>query len=247
MDSHSWHRGILGKPTTRNSCASAPAWSLMNAMAIKTCYACDQPATTREHVPPLSFFPEGYRDDLITVPSCARHNNANSLDVEYTRNIISTFFGVNDIGQRHFFEKAKRSFERTPALLHTCFPDIRPVNVQGMQVGAFTIDVERIKAVTNACLTALHFRETGEKLERWEIVLPSMGFSNDVTQEETEAWRQLTTMISQLPFRLRATSSPKVFKYAAADIVGGRVYAMTFYEGFHVFGSRAMETDAAGT
>lgn len=29
----------------------------------------------REHVPPLGFFPKGYRNNLIRVPSCEKHNN----------------------------------------------------------------------------------------------------------------------------------------------------------------------------
>ena len=221
--------------------------TLMKVTAIKTCYTCDQPATTREHVPPLSFFPKGYRNNLITVPSCPLHNNANAMDVEYTRNVISTFFGVNDVGQQHFFDKALRSFDRTPALLYTTFSDIRPVKVQGMEVGAFTTDVERIKVVMSACLTALHFRETGKRIRCWEIVLPNMGFANDTTHEEAGGWRQFISLFSQLPFQSRATSSPDVFQYAVADIIGGRVYSMRFYKVFLVFGFRAAEVDAVET
>jgi hypothetical protein len=213
----------------------------------KSCYACDQPATTREHVPPFSFFPEGHRNNLITVPSCALHNNANAMDVEYTRNVVSLFFGVNDVGERHFLDKAMRSFDHTPALLHTTFSDIRPVKVQGVEVGVFTTDVKRVNAVMSTCLTALHFEETGEKMGRWEIVLPNMGFTNDTTQEKAGAWRQFLSLFSQMPFQMRVTGSPDVFQYAVADIDGGRVYSMRFYKAFLVFGFRAVEVDAVGT
>ncbi|WP_263385441.1 hypothetical protein [Granulicella arctica] len=165
------------------------------------------------------------------------------MDVEYTRNVVGTWFGVNEIGERHFFDKAMRSFDRTPALLHTTFSDIRPVEVQGMVVGAFTADVKRIKRVMTACLTALHFRETNEKIPHWEVVLPNMGFGNDTTHEEAGAWRQFLSLFSQMPFQVRATSSPEVFEYAVADIVGGRVYSMRFYKSFLVFGFRGAEVD----
>ena len=213
----------------------------------KSCYACDQPATTKEHAPPFSFFPEGHRNNLITVPSCTLHNNANAMDVEYTRNIISTFLGVNDVGQRHFLEKAMRSFDHTPALLHTTFSDIQPVKIQGLEVGVFTTDVKRVNAVMSACLTALHFRETGEKRGLWEIVLPNMGLTDDTTQEEADAWRQSLSVIFQMPFQMRVTGSPDVFQYAVADIDGGRVYSMRFYKAFLVFGFRPVEVDAVGT
>ena len=37
-------------------------------MSLPTCYACNQLATSREHTPPRSFFPEDRRKNLITVP-----------------------------------------------------------------------------------------------------------------------------------------------------------------------------------
>jgi hypothetical protein len=46
-----------------------------------TCYACEEPATTREHAPPKSFLPTDERDQLITVPSWEAHNNDNSPPV----------------------------------------------------------------------------------------------------------------------------------------------------------------------
>lgn len=45
----------------------------------KICYWCGIELTKdenkREHVPPLGFFPKGYRNNLIRVPSCEKHNN----------------------------------------------------------------------------------------------------------------------------------------------------------------------------
>ena len=75
----------------------------------KRCYACEFKATTREHVPPKAFFPDGFRDGLVTVSSCDRHNLDNSMDVEYARNVIASSRGINQIGERLVFGKAKRS------------------------------------------------------------------------------------------------------------------------------------------
>lgn len=51
---------------------------------------CDQPATSREHVPPACLFPEEkdirtslFRNNLITVPSCDLHNSKKSTDDEF--------------------------------------------------------------------------------------------------------------------------------------------------------------------
>ena len=54
---------------------------------LETCYMCDSIATTREHVPPKCLFPEKkdigddiYRQNLITVPSCDKHNTSKSQE-----------------------------------------------------------------------------------------------------------------------------------------------------------------------
>lgn len=49
------------------------------------CYykGCNQNGTTKEHIPPKSFFPKDQRDQLLTVPSCELHNNAKSSDDVY--------------------------------------------------------------------------------------------------------------------------------------------------------------------
>jgi hypothetical protein len=56
-----------------------------------SCYACDERRVSREHVPPLCFFPDEkdatgnsmYRKNLIRVPSCEVHNTAKSDDDLY--------------------------------------------------------------------------------------------------------------------------------------------------------------------
>lgn len=50
-----------------------------------TCYfqGCCAKGTTKEHIPPRSFFPDGEKEQLLTVKSCERHNNAKSVDDLY--------------------------------------------------------------------------------------------------------------------------------------------------------------------
>jgi hypothetical protein len=218
----------------------------MNSASSKQCYACTKSATTKEHAPPFSFFPAGQRTNLITVPSCPEHNNDNSKDVEYARNVISTMFGVNAIGQQLFADKSIRSFDRSPALLYKTFADIRPVQLQGSTVGAFTVDTARITNVIRACITAVHFRETGERASDWEIILPNLAFQGDVPAEQSSAWYGFLSLFGQMPFQVQTTSSPEVFEFAIAEIPGGRIYSLRFYKGFLVFAFRRM-TDGGGS
>ena len=52
------------------------------------CAYCEQPATTKDHIPPKGIFPRPRPSDLITVPSCERHNSGASLDDELFRNFV---------------------------------------------------------------------------------------------------------------------------------------------------------------
>jgi hypothetical protein len=207
-----------------------------------TCYACEKPATTVEHAPPKSFFPEGQRVNLITVPSCADRNNANSKDVKYARNVITIMFGVNKIGEQHFSDKSLRSFDHSPALLRSTFSDISPVRFQGGTIGKFAVDTARIEAVTSACVCALHFRETGVRKPNWGINLPNLFLGDNTTLEAATLWRKTLAMLNQIPFTVRQTNSPDIFEYAVADVPGeqvgvpgGRVYCLRFYKGFMVY------------
>lgn len=68
-----------------------------------TCYACDRPATTREHAPPRGFYPKNYRQDLIEVPACPEHNNKKCDDDNYTIAVL----GVIAFAYRGEYSKAK--------------------------------------------------------------------------------------------------------------------------------------------
>lgn len=92
----------------------------------ETCYMCDKPKSTREHVPPLCFFPEqaneakarDFRINLITVPSCDDHNLQKSSDDEYVRNVIALHWRNNSIGYEMSMTKVLRSFVGNKPLLN---------------------------------------------------------------------------------------------------------------------------------
>jgi hypothetical protein len=200
-----------------------------------TCYACDQPATTMEHAPPKSFFPKEHRANLITVPSCALHNNANSLDVEYSRNVITTMFGTNEIAQKQFSDKVERSFIHSPNLVYTTFADIRGVVFDKTLIGVCAADAKRLERVMSACACALHFRESGERKTDWYIVFPNLAFSENAEQEAVAGWSEFLSILGKMRLSKRTTSSPEVFQYAFADDLGFPAYGMFFYKAFSVF------------
>src|SRR5262245_24687551 len=125
---------------------------------IEKCYMCGDPGITKEHVPPYSFFPEGYRDNLVTVPSCQKHNNHLAKDVEYVRNIIATSIQVNDVGSS-LTDKVIRSYTKSSGLAKRVFGNMRTFKVGNEKTGIIRIDLERFNSVIKAIAYALYFRD----------------------------------------------------------------------------------------
>ena len=84
----------------------------------EVCYWCgvsiNGNAKEREHVPPLGFFPKGYRENLMTVPACKDHNSAlSTLDEEfqlYIKSVAQSHISVED-----FKDRTVRSVKRKEA------------------------------------------------------------------------------------------------------------------------------------
>ena len=108
------------------------------------CFACHNPATTREHVPPLCLFPEtkdaeegrNLRRNLITVPACADHNLAKSTDDEYFRWVVSTNLAANRVGTWQAVTKVARAHGRRPALGQSILEGAKDVTVFDSRTGS---------------------------------------------------------------------------------------------------------------
>src|SRR5687768_6194844 len=120
----------------------------------ETCYMCDRPAVTREHAPPLSFFPSHLRSNLITVPSCLAHNDDNSLDVEYVRNVIVHDYNANEVARDWFDNKVERSYERSARLNSKTFAPYREVQVGGKNAAIVQANRTRYNRVVRGIASA---------------------------------------------------------------------------------------------
>src|ERR1044072_8217726 len=121
----------------------------------ETCYMCDRVSTTREHTPPLSFFPDGRRINLITVPSCKLHNNDNHLDVEYVRNIIVTDINSNQVARDMFADKVLRSYKRNKKLVRRTFQQVREATIGGQETAIVRLNRTRFNPIIRGIAFAL--------------------------------------------------------------------------------------------
>ena len=191
---------------------------------------CDSGAVTREHVPPKSFFPSQLRCNLITVPSCDRHNYDNSLDVEYVRNVLSTQHGTNDAAEK-VFATTKRSLERSPKLRERTFRDLKPVIVEGEETGAFPIDLSRHKRVMGAIAHALYFHDYGRKHRGdWQVFTPSFGYARTVHGGQPDPWANLRQLLDSGQYTPKSVPHPEVFRYEVLEMEDGQImFRFLFY------------------
>lgn len=115
---------------------------------MQTCYACQNYATTREHIPPRCLFPEvkdtagaDHRCNLITVPSCTEHNLHKSGDDEYLLYVLCTNLSANAIAQTQW-TKLKRAINYRPTLWNTMRSNVEDVKVMDSHIGKIYKDVQ---------------------------------------------------------------------------------------------------------
>ena len=140
-------------------------------MAKGTCYMCDREETSREHVPPAAFFPEkkdsptgtDYRGNLLTVPSCSRHNSSKSGDDQYAAIVIAATIQTNEVAQRLMTPKTLRAIQYRPGLVGF-FDRLFPVRLGPINTGAFFVDRRRFDKVMDHQARGLYFTDNNAKL-----------------------------------------------------------------------------------
>lgn len=114
------------------------------------CYLCSQPATTRDHIPPVGFFPPPRPSNLITVPCCQRCNVAYSVDDDYFRLVLSSLIGRSPAGDRIWEEKSltnsvPRLRREVDAILASTKDVVIPTDHGPMEATSFELDTPRFE------------------------------------------------------------------------------------------------------
>jgi hypothetical protein len=142
--------------------------STHDLQCMSSCYMCHAQAVTREHAPPLSFFPREYRSDLWTVPACPKHNHANSRDVEYVRSIIAMDVHTSNIARQLVRDPVSRSWKRSSLLKARTFGRVVPALVRGRPSAIVETEFGRFERIIGSIAHAIYFRETGSRwLRDW--------------------------------------------------------------------------------
>ena len=123
---------------------------------------CQSPATTKEHIPPKSFFPEDQREQLLTVRSCELHNNSKSHDDTYVLAQICLNASPTNRAREVFQKKIlpqlsfnADAFRKTLTKNSTQLPD---------GVVRYSVDIERCDAFFSALSFGVIFKANQEPI-----------------------------------------------------------------------------------
>ncbi len=196
-------------------------------MPTEKCYMCSKVATSKEHVPPRCLFPESkdvgadYRANLITVPSCDKHNSAKSQDDEFLMASIAGIVGSNKVGILHRNTKVNRAITRTNGvLLDRVFKSKNEeVIADGNVLHKFTWgtpDAARLFRCFDCVARGLHRSHFARRFKG--VVKPHLSYlvHNDPTPQNFSAF---VTHRAEIDLRGKPTigANPDVFYYQVTD------------------------------
>jgi hypothetical protein len=198
---------------------------------MKSCYLCEKSATSKEHVPAKCFFPDdsSYRKQLITVPSCEKHNEGTSADDEYVRNMISGFVLNNNVSFQQFFAKVVKSV----MLNRGAAGILKKIKTDKGFVKGIQIDRSRFDKIIRKISYALFYKEFKTQWNRKLIVLSRHLLFEDLKSDNFA--KIIDFAERNLPPLIEEGENPKVFKYSMLkdkNNIQNSMIRMTFYEGF---------------
>ena len=221
------------------------------AKAPGTCYMCPATETSREHVPPVCFFPEkkdllpgiDLRRNLITVPSCDAHNSQKSKDDQYFWQLITATRDLNECGKRMVCTKIARSISRRPALVGSLMRTAVPAYTLDPGTGRWSetvkvqFDAPRLSRVLEQFARALYFWHFGSRWPGVVATFPNFalfGQDSGADRDFQRMWRRIIeNSASMTPHLERIGENQDVFYYQVVppDGTSGVIMTATFYGG----------------
>jgi hypothetical protein len=222
-------------------------------MKTRTCYMCDAPETSVEHVPPRCLFPEqkdlppgvDLRKQLITVPSCEEHNSRKSKDDEYLLYALLLNVPNNETAKNHVFTKLIRAIEYNPHLITQFAKTQVPVVVEDSVSGkieptvAVQVDERRLTSGLEMMGRAIYFHHFNQRWRGEVCAYPNfiLAITEPNAQELNAPVEQMAAHAGQLmQGEPRFGENQQVFSY---QVKGGQapvetIMLLRFYEGSRV-------------
>lgn len=211
---------------------------------------CDKEATSREHVPPRAIFPKS-KDmanepqklkNLITVPSCDRHNSEKSGLDEYLAFILISCFENNSLTMPPLIKKMARASNRNSKAIYDLIDGAEPIKLYDHPTAVIRVDLGRFNRGFEQIAHGLYFHEFSRPwFHEFGIHTPIFKYTIEPNAEAankiiTDLQNRCAIYFAPLPFK---GENPRYFKYqimALAKERGTEIIIRTiFYEGMEVY------------
>lgn len=205
----------------------------MTRFETTTCYHCDAEGTGREHVPPKCLFPKGSDwSKLMTVPSCVKHNNANSKADEYLKFLLgASASNIPNAITSGAARSAIRLAQRRSGNLHRF--GLRWDSKALVIEEDFPLNFELLSACLEKVARALYFyhyrgrQKLLGRLQVWPLFIPvEPGDAPELASAVCEIRASTALDFEQLP---RFGAHQEVFAYQIIEASGIVVVNMEFY------------------
>lgn len=204
------------------------------------CVYCGRDAgNSFDHIPPRCLFPQGFRENLITVPSCVSCNRGFSSDDEYFRDCIVMKHEVGDNPQAKLVQESMlRSFARPQKRkkFHALMNSTRKVNLVSsggvwLKEGlSYSADLTRLCATARRIIRGLYFHRfqrrfpDDHQVSAWE--------DSGMEGIDSETGEKVANICRKLIAREGQSRGDGVFDYwmeVASDNPDATVWLLRFY------------------
>jgi len=205
-----------------------------------TCALCGiRPASTREHVPSKSLFPQPRPEDLITVPACADCNQGTQKSDEYFRKTLALIVEPEpSAALEQIRPTVTRAFARPEeaGLFREFAERFQFAALEGRTVVQPVIkpDSRRLNNVVGKHAVGLYYAITGRPLPpSWGMIVLPLRWIDRIPQEDRPHWEQV--LVASAGGVRRSVGDGGVFRFAlrvADDNSHGFVATIQYFKNF---------------
>jgi hypothetical protein len=186
------------------------------------CYfqGCNKKGETKEHIPPRSFFPDGEKEQLLTVKSCIEHNNEKAKDDIYVLAQICMNASPSNRAREVFMNKVKPQLGFNNEALR------KKLAYGAVQLGSgvvkYQVDIQRFDGFFTALSCGIIFKSCGVPLpENYKISHIYHNFHGDTSPQMAEFTAHINDFYSGKPMDFMEFGEP--------DTKNKRIYSVTIF------------------
>jgi len=175
------------------------------------CYfqGCGNKGVTKEHIPPRSFFPDGEKNQLLTVKSCQMHNNEKTKDDMYALAHICMNASPSNRAREIFIKKIAPQLNYNNGALRKML--VKGAKLQANGSVAYKVDIVRLDSFFTALSYGIIYKSCGAALPENYNIQHIYHFLNGSFSPEYEATEEgIKEFYSENPMDILDFGRPNV-------------------------------------